>query len=263
MADNGVAIWESDALRAVPHGFLGRTGGVSAGIHAGLNVGLGSDDDRSAIAENRNRAVEAVMPGARLVTLHQVHSADAVAVTAPFADEARPQADALVTATPGLLLGILTADCVPVLLADREAGVVGAAHAGWKGAIAGVTDKAIEAMESLGAQAARITAAIGPCIARASYEVDDGFVARFLADDPANERFFAEGRPGHAQFDIEGYVAARLAAAGIRHVEAMGQDTYDQPELFFSYRRSCHRNEPGYGRQIALIGLPGQGAPAP
>lgn len=256
VADNNVAVWESGALDGVPHGFLGRPGGVSTGIHAGLNVGLGSDDDRAAIAENRLRAVQAVRPGARLVTLHQVHSADVVAVDAPFADDARPPADALVTATPGLLLGILTADCVPVLFADRVAGVVGAAHAGWRGAISGVTDRTIAAMIALGAEAGRIVCAVGPCIGRASYEVDTAFVARFVADDPENERFFTDGRPGHSQFDIEGYVVARLAGAGVQRVDALGLDTCAQPDRFFSYRRSCLLGEPGYGRQISLIALP-------
>jgi len=246
-----------EALGALPHGFLGREGGVSEGLYAGLNVGLGSDDDRTAIFENRRRAVEAVAPGYSLVTLHQVHSADAVPVTAPFADDARPAADALVTDRPGLLLGILTADCVPVLLADAGAGVVGAAHAGWKGAISGVTDAALAEMEKLGARRADVIAAIGPCIARSSYEVDAAFVRRFEADDPANERFFADGRrAGHAQFDIEAYVAHRLAVAGIGRVIALGEDTYAQPERFFSFRRATHRGEPGYGRQISLIGLP-------
>ena len=239
----------------VPHGFLGRRGGVSTGIHAGLNVGLGSDDDREAIRENRRCAVEAVLPGARLVTLHQVHSAEAVVVTEPFPDDERPHADALVTDRPGLLLGILTADCAPVLFADARAGVVGAAHAGWKGALAGVTDNMIAAMEKLGASRDRIVAAIGPCIGRASYEVDDAFAARFGADDPANERFFSGGRAGHHQFDIEAYVASRLAAAGIATVEALGYDTYADENRFFSYRRATHRGEPGYGRQISLIGL--------
>ncbi|MGE4411219.1 MAG: peptidoglycan editing factor PgeF, partial [Sphingobium sp.] len=252
----GIVKWTSAALGDMPHAFFGRQGGVSTGLYAGLNVGLGSDDDRDAIAENRRRVIDTVLPGAALVSPHQVHSPDVVPVTAPFADDARPHADALVTATPGLLLGIVTADCVPVLFADREAGVVGAAHAGWKGAIAGVTDRTLDAMEALGARRDRIGCAIGPCIARASYEVDQGFVDRFLADDPENERFFAEGtRPGHAQFDIEAYAAARLAAAGVTRIEMLGQDTYAQPELFFSYRRSCHKGEPGYGRQISVIGL--------
>jgi YfiH family protein len=244
------------AFGGLPHGFLGREGGVSEGIHAGLNVGLGSDDDRGAIRENRRRAVEAVAPGYSLVTLHQVHSPDTIAVTAPFADDSRPHADALVTDRPGLLLGILTADCVPILLADPNAGVIGAAHAGWKGAISGIVDSVVAGMERLGAGRADIVAAIGPCIARASYEVDEAFVRRFGADDPANERFFADGRrPGHAQFDIEAYVAHRLAVAGIGQVTALGEDTYAQPDRFFSFRRATHRGEPGYGRQISLIGL--------
>ena len=241
---------------AVPHGFLGRRGGVSMGIHAGLNVGLGSDDDRAAIMENRRRAVEAVLPGARLVTLHQVHSPEAIAVTEPFPDDARPHGDALVTDRPGLLLGILTADCVPVLLADEAAGVIGAAHAGWKGALAGVTDNVVAAMEKVGARRERIAAAIGPCIGRASYEVDEGFVRRFEDDDPANERFFASARPGHAMFDIEAYVTHRLAQAGVTRIEALGLDTYADETRFFSFRRATHRGEPGYGRQISLIGLP-------
>ena len=254
--ENGIVSWQSGALGAVPHGFLGRKGGVSTGLYTGLNVGLGSDDDRAAIHENRRRATEAVLPGATLVTLHQVHSADVVTVTAPVAEEARPKADALVTATPGLLLGILTADCVPVLFADAQAGVVGAAHAGWKGAIAGVTDRTLDAMERLGARREALGCAIGPCIARASYEVDAAFAQRFLDEDRENERFFTEGaRPDHAQFDIEAYVAARLARVGVRRIEMLGQDTYAQPDLFYSYRRSCHRGEPGYGRQISLIGL--------
>lgn len=245
-------------LAGLPHGFLGRRGGVSAGIFAGLNVGLGSSDLPEAVAENRRHATEAVLPDASLVTLHQIHSAEAVAVTAPFPDADRPRADALVTDRPGLLLGILTADCVPVLFADVEASVVGAAHAGWKGAIGGVTDAVLTAMERLGADRARIAAAIGPCIARASYEVDDAFAARFEAADPENERFFTAGRTGHQQFDIEAYVTARLAAAGVRRIEALGLDTCANEDRFFSYRRATHRGEPDYGRQISVIGLPPQ-----
>jgi YfiH family protein len=249
--------YRARTLAAVAHGFLGRQGGVSTGILAGLNVGLGSGDDRAALAENRRRAVEAVLPGARLATVHQVHSAEAVVVAEPFADDARPHVDAMVTDRPGLLLGILTADCAPVLLADAEAGVVGAAHAGWKGALNGVTDATIIAMEKLGARRDRIAAAIGPCIARASYEVDDAFARRFEEADPANERFFFAGRAGHQQFDLEAYVAARLAAAGIARVEALGLDTYSDENAFFSFRRATHRGEPDYGREISLIGLPG------
>jgi hypothetical protein len=178
-----------------------------------------------------------------------------VAIDAPFADDARPHADALVTATPGLLLGILTADCVPVLFADARAGVVGAAHAGWRGALHGVTDRTLDAMVALGADRSRIACAVGPCIGRMSYEVSDSFAATFADADPANERFFADGRVGHAMFDIEGYVAARLAAAGVMRIDTLGQDTCSQPEAFFSYRRSCLKGEAGYGRQISLIGL--------
>jgi YfiH family protein len=228
---------------------------VSEGIHAGLNVGLGSSDSAEVVAENRRLATEAVLPGARLVTLHQVHSAEAVAVTAPFEQALRPHADALVTDRPALALGILTADCAPVLLADREAGVVAAAHAGWKGAIGGVTDAVLAAMETLGARRERIAAAVGPCIARTSYEVDREFVDRFTDTDPENERFFTDAREGHAQFDLEAYVVHRLASAGVRRIEALGLDTYADPERFFSFRRATHRGEPDYGRQIAIIGL--------
>ncbi|WP_010214408.1 peptidoglycan editing factor PgeF [Sphingomonas sp. PAMC 26621] len=248
-----IPVIRARTLEGVAHGFLGREGGVSIGVHAGLNVGLGSDDDAAAIAENRARATDAVLAGATLVTLYQVHSGDCV--TAPFADGERPRADALVTDRPGLALGILTADCAPVLFADVAAGVVGAAHAGWKGAIGGLTDSTIAAMEALGARRDRITAAIGPCIARASYEVDDAFAQRFEAHDPANERFFAPARAGHHQFDLESYVVHRIASAGVTRIAALGLDTYADEARFYSYRRATHRGEPGYGRQIALIGL--------
>ena len=254
---SGVEVIRARALDGVAHGFLGRRGGVSTGVVAGLNVGLGTADDPDAVRENRRRALAAVKPGGRLVTVYQVHSADTVTVSAPFPEDgARPHADALATDQPGLVLGILTADCTPVLLADREAGVIGAAHAGWKGAIGGVTDTVVMAMEALGARRDRIAAAIGPCIARASYEVDAGFQRRFATEDAANERFFTEGtRPGHFQFDLEAYVTHRLADAGVRTVEALGLDTYEDADRFFSFRRATHRGEADYGRQIALIGL--------
>jgi polyphenol oxidase len=249
-----VEVLRAAALAGVAHGFLGRRGGVSAGLHAGLNVGLGSVDDADAVAENRRRALAAVAPGAALVTCYQVHSAAIVTVAAAPAE--RPRGDALVTDRPGLALGILTADCAPVLLADADAGVVGAAHAGWQGALSGVTDATLAAMEALGADRGRIAAAIGPCIARASYEVDLAFARRFADADPANERFFADGRrAGHLQFDLEAYVAHRLAAAGVGRVETLGEDTYAQAHRFFSYRRATHAGEPGYGRQIALVAL--------
>lgn len=245
----------SAALEGVAHGFLGRKGGLSTGTYAGLNVGTGSEDDPETVAANRRLATEAVLPGASLATLYQIHSADALVVRVAVEGPLRPKGDALVTDRPGLALGILTADCAPVLLADRDAGVVAAAHAGWKGALGGVTDSAIAAMESLGAQRSRIAAAIGPCIARASYEVDAAFARRFEVDDPANERFLTPGRADHAQFDLEAYVAHRLAAAGIARVEALGLDTYAEETRFFSYRRATHRGEPNYGRQIAIIGV--------
>ncbi len=241
----------------VPHGFLGRAGGVSKGVCAGLNVGLGSDDSRQAIAQNRRLAVEAVAPGRQLVTVFQVHSADVVRATTPWPDDARPHADAIVSDRPGLALGILTADCAPVLFADTAAGVIGAAHAGWKGAFTGVVESTVAAMEGLGAQRDRITAAVGPCIARKSYEVDDIFHRRFIEADPDNDRFFTPGREGHHQFDLEGYVLSRLAEAGIPRAEALELDTYSDPDRFFSYRRSVHKGEPTYGRQISLIALPG------
>jgi len=243
------------ALGDVQHGFLGRRGGVSTGILGGLDMGRRGQEPTPELIENRARAIAAVLPGARLLTVHQIHSADVVTVTDTYDDNARPHADAMVTDRSGLALGILTADCAPVLFADVAAGVVGAAHAGWKGALAGVTDATIAAMEQLGARRERIAAAIGPCIARASYEVDDAFARRFGQDDPANERFFAPGKPGHHQFDLEAYVVSRLAAAGLTRIEALGLDTYADAERFFSFRRATHAQEPDYGRQISIIGL--------
>ena len=243
------------ALARTPHGFFGRQGGVSTGELASLNTGIGSGDDAHAIAENRRRVGEAILPGAPLVGVYQVHGRDCALVDAAWNDADRPHADALVTDQPGVLLGILTADCVPVLLADRAAGVVGAAHAGWKGALAGVTDATIAAMLTKGARADSIIAAIGPCIGAASYEVDTAFVDRFMSADPANDHFFRPGRPGHAQFDIAAYVAARLVAAGVRRVEIAGEDTYALKDDYFSYRRACHAQENGYGRQLSVIGL--------
>ena len=245
-----VEVIRADCLADVAHGFLGRRGGVSTGELAGLNTGFGSGDDRDAIAENRRRAVAAVMPGAGLATVHQVHGATCVEVSEPWPQDERPRADAMVTRRPGLLLGILTADCAPVLFADMDAGLVAAAHAGWRGAFAGITDATLTAMEELGATRSRIRAAVGPCIGAASYEVDEAFRARFLAQDPGNARFFANG----PRFDLSAYVVHRLEVAGVE-AEALGLDTYAEPERFFSYRRATHRGEPDYGRQVSLIGL--------
>lgn len=252
-----VEVIRAAALERLPHGFFGRRGGVSTGAMSGLNVGFGSGDDRGVIEQNRGLAITAILPEARLATVHQVHSAEAVRVEQPWPQEQRPHADALVTDRPNLLIGVLTADCTPVLLADREAGVVGAAHAGWRGAMAGVTDAAIEAMERLGANRQRIAAAIGPCIGPLSYEVDESFRAAFLDEDPGNERFFAAALSGKPHFDLPGYVRHRLLAAGLGEVETLHLDTYADEGRFFSYRRATRRGEPSYGRQISMIAISG------
>lgn len=246
----------SAALEGVPHGFLTRAGGVSTGVVAGLNCGRGAGDDHAAVTENRRRAADAVLAGAPIVGVYQIHSAEAVAVDAPWGEDERPRADALVTDRAGFLLGIVTADCAPVLLADQEAGVVGAAHAGWRGAKDGAVEACVAAMERLGARAERIAAAIGPCIAQASYEVDESFRTGF-GEDAAG--FFAPGRAGHWQFDLEGYVAARLRDASVGRIDRLGADTYADPGRFYSFRRATHRGEPRYGRQISLIGLSADG----
>ena len=252
-----VEVIRAISLDQFPHGFLGRRGGVSVGECAGLDVGYGSHDDPEAIAGNRRLAVAALLPDAGLATVHQVHSAEVVVANAPWPQDARPRADAMVTDTPNLLLGILTADCAPVLFADHKAAVVGAAHAGWRGAFAGVTDATIAAMERLGARREHIHAAVGPCIALPSYEVDAGFRDQFLEADRDNARFFVAGRDGKAQFDLEAYVVHRLIAAGIDEVEALNLDTYTQPDRFFSFRRATHRGEADYGRQLSAIAISG------
>jgi hypothetical protein len=257
---SGVEVIRAHSIESLPHGFLGRRGGVSTGELAGLNVGYGSNDDRDAIDENRRRAVAAVLPGAELATVHQVHSAEVVYVEHPWPQGERPRADAMVTDRPNLLLGILTADCAPVLFADVEAGIIGAAHAGWRGALAGVTDSTIAEMERRGASRDRICAVVGPCIAQPSYEVDVDFRERFLKSDPANNRFFIAGRSGKPHFDLSGYVAERLRASGIVKTEIVGFDTYAEADRFYSYRRATHLGEADYGRQVSLIGLAGTSA---
>ncbi len=243
-------------LPRVAHGFFGRTGGVSTGVFASLNCGPGSGDDLKAVAENRTRALRELSsdPNAQLLTVYQVHGAEAVIVTAPWAVDSRPKADAMVTRHPGLALGVLTADCAPVLLADAEAGVIGAAHAGWKGALAGVTESALRAMETLGADRARTAAAIGPSIAQENYEVSDEFRRTFAAADAKNARFFCPSdRPDHWRFDLPGYVEARLRAAGVAGVESIVACTYAREQDFFSFRRATHRGEKDYGRQLSAI----------
>jgi len=253
---NGVEVIRAISLGRLPHGFLGRRGGVSVGECAGLNVGFGSNDDREAIAGNRRLAIAALLPDAELATVHQVHSAEVVVADEASGLSQEPRADAMVTDTPNLLLGILTADCAPVLFADHQAVVVGAAHAGWRGALAGVTDATIEAMERMGARREHIHAAVGPCIAQPSYEVDEAFRARFLHADDDNQRFFVDGQAGKPHFDLEAYVVHRLIAAGIGEVEALNLDTYGDSDRFYSYRRATHRGEPDYGRHTSLIALP-------
>ncbi|XAP78729.1 peptidoglycan editing factor PgeF [Citromicrobium bathyomarinum] len=255
LADGGPAPIRAAALEDVPHGFFGRQGGVSTGEVAGLQVGFGAGDDPEFVAENRRRVIAAVLPGAGLAMPFQVHSPDVAVVSAPVEGDDRPRVDALVSATPGLLVGVVTADCAPVLLADRQAGVVAAAHAGWRGAKEGVLTNTVAEMERLGAGRSRIGAAIGPTIAQSSYEVDAGFRDAFLTDDPATDRFFASGKPSHFQFDLPGFVAAQLAAAGVGKVENLGLDTYADPARFYSFRRATHRGEATYGRQGAFIGL--------
>jgi YfiH family protein len=252
-----VEVIRATTLGRFPHGFLGRRGGVSTGDCAGLNVGFGSHDDREAIRENRRLAIEAIMPEADLATVHQIHSATVVVAGRPWPETERPRADAIITDRPNLLLGILTADCAPVLFADHRAVVVGAAHAGWRGALAGVTDATIEAMEGLGARRDNIHAAIGPCVAQISYEVDEAFRTRFLEHDPDNQRFFVGGPATKPHFDLEAYLVHRLIAAGIGEVEALGLDTYADPDRFFSFRRSTHRGEQDYGRHMSGIAIPG------
>jgi hypothetical protein len=225
---------------------------VSEGIFASLNCGPGSGDERAKVIENRRR-VEAVL-GAPLVTLYQIHSPTVVTVTEPWPLGEGPHADAMVTNRPGLAIGILTADCAPVLLADAEAGVIGAAHAGWKGALGGVIEAAIAAMEKLGARRARLAAAIGPCISQTHYEVGPEFRAAFLAADSAYERFFlASDRTGHFRFDLAAQVAARLNDAGVVDVESLSACTYARGADFFSFRRTTHAGEKDYGRQVSAI----------
>lgn len=251
-----VEVIRAVSLGGLPHGFLGRRGGISTGFAAGLNVGTGSSDDPAAIAHNKALAIAAILPGAELASVFQVHSADAVTVERPWPLDERPRADAMATDRRGLLLGIITADCAPVLLADVEASVIGAAHAGWRGAIGGVTDSVVAAMERLGARRDQIHAAVGPCIAQASYAVNADFRAQFLAADPDNARFFADSAAGKPHFDLEAYVVHRLVAAGIGEVEALNLDTCADPDRFFSFRRATQRGEPDYGRQLSAIALP-------
>ena len=241
-------------LGTIAHGFFGRPGGVSRGVYASLNCGPGSGDERANVVENRRRVLAALADGSKLVTLYQIHSARAVRVERPWDIGEAPQADAMATNLPGIALGILTADCAPVLLADEEARVIGAAHAGWKGAQAGVVENVVRAMEELGASRKSIRAAIGPAISQANYEVGPEFRTGFLEHDKANTRFFVRSqRAEHWQFDLEAYVAERLARAGLSDVACLSACTYRDADSFFSFRRATHRGETDYGRDISAI----------
>lgn len=249
----------SALLSAIPglrHAFFTRDGGVSTGIHAGLNAGIGSQDDPANVVENRRRIAERMgVAPARLLTLYQTHSPDAVVATGPWEGTSRPRADAIVTRTAGLAIGVTAADCGPILLVDPTARVIGAAHAGWKGALTGILESTIAAMEKLGAERSGTVAAIGPLIRQHSYEVGGEFVEQFMAADAENALYFIpSAREGHAMFDLAGFIRTRLENAGVLMIDDVGVDTYSDPR-FYSYRRSVHRNEPDYGRHVHAIVL--------
>jgi len=244
-------------LPGVAHAFFTRAGGASEGVYASLNGGVGSRDLPHAVAENRARMAAALgLPPEQLVVPYQVHSPDAIVLEAPWAPDARPRCDGVATATPGLALGVTGADCGMILFADRHARVVGAAHAGWKGALTGVVEATVAAMARLGATPANVVAALGPCIAQASYEVGPEFVAAFADAGEDADRFFVPSRrEGRSMFDLKAYIAERAARAGVGRFEDMGLDTYADEARFFSFRRTTHRQEPDYGRLVSAIAL--------
>jgi len=244
-------------LPRIRHGFFTREGGVSRGIYASLNGGVGSSDAPDNVAENRARMAAALgVAPERLLTAYQIHSPDVVVANVPWTPDTRPRADAIVTRTPRLAIGVSTADCGPLLFADADAGVIGAAHAGWRGAFTGVIEATVAAMERLGAARARIVAALGPAIRQPNYEVGPEFIARFTAADADNARFFTPSeRAGHAMFDLAGYIADRVQRAGIVEFEDLALCNYAEPERFFSYRRTTQRGEPDYGRHVNAIAL--------
>lgn len=247
-----------DKIAGVRHAFFTRKGGVSNGIYASLNCGAGTSDNPNHVVENKRRAAAYLeLKEDRLVTLRQFHSPEVVTLTDPAPVVAdRPEADAMVTRTPGIALGILTADCAPVLFADAEGGVIGAAHAGWRGALGGVLENTIAAMENLGATRRGIRATVGPCIAQSSYQVDVDFSDPFIKDDPGAVALFRpDGEMGKQLFDLQAYVLRRLEQAGIGSLGALNMDTYVDEKLFFSFRRTCHRGEDDYGRGLSAITL--------
>ncbi len=241
----------------ITHGFFTREYGVSTGLYEGLNCGAGSDDDPEKVAENKRIAMQLMgLDETALATLYQIHSTDVVTVTSPFKDGERPKADAMVTRQPGIALGILTADCVPILFADVENGVIGAAHSGWKGTAGNISARVISAMEVLGARKSSIYAAVGPAIQQASYEVGPDFPAPFLALDSSNEKFFIPSeKTGHHMFDLTGFVKSQLENLGIAKTDLVDQDTCTEESSFFSYRRMYKRGEADYGRQLSAITL--------
>ena len=249
----------SSLLSAIPglrHAFFTREGGVSDGIYAGLNGGIGSNDDPANVRENRRRMADQMgVAPEHFLSVHQIHSPDVVVATGPWPGQVRPRADAIITCTEGIAIGVTTADCGPILFADPSARVIGAAHAGWKGALTGVLESTIEAMVKLGADRGSMVVAIGPLIRQNSYEVGSEFVERFLAADADNAAFFmASTRAGHSMFDLAGFIRMRLERAGVLMIDDIGVDTYSD-ERFYSYRRSVHRKEPDYGRHVHAIVL--------
>jgi YfiH family protein len=246
-----------DRDAGIRYAFFTRRGGVSEGLYASLNCGFGSGDGTERVARNRAIAMEKLgLAADRLVTCYQVHSARVVTVETPWSPEAAPRADGIVTRVPDIALGVLTADCAPILFHDRAAGVVGAAHGGWRGVLGGIVEVTVERMEAIGAERGRICAAIGPCIGRGSYEVGPEFPQHFLAEDVASTNYFSAAlRPDHFMFDLSGYIELRLARAGIMTVQSAYRDTVAEQDLFFSYRRSCLRGERAYGRGLSAIVL--------
>jgi polyphenol oxidase len=258
-AQSTITLSALDGDPALRHAFFTRQGGVSGGLFASLNCGFGSGDNLDDVG--RNRAIAAArldLAPERLVSCHQIHGTTVITVERPWRREDNPRADGTVTKVPGIALGVLAADCAPVLFADAEAGVIGAAHGGWRGALAGIMEATVTAMVALGARADRIRAGIGPCIGQASYEVGPEFSVNFAAADPASAAFFAPApRPGHFLFDLPGYIALRLQRLGLAAVERAQHDTAAEEDLFFSYRRACLRGERDYGRGLAAIALTG------
>jgi hypothetical protein len=244
------------ALDGISHAFFTREGGVSEGIYESLNAGVGSDDAPEKVTENRARMAKALgVSPERFLTCYQIHSPTVVVAETPWTSENRPRADAIVTKVPGLAIGASTADCGPVLFADPQARVIAAAHSGWRGAVSGVLEATVAAMEGLGADRSRIVAALGPMISQRNYEVGNDLIEQFTKADTDNARFFAAGRPGHAQFDLPGFIASQLTRSGIAQIEDLATCTYADPRLFYSFRRTTHRGEPDYGRHVNAITL--------